>query len=210
MPAVITPPPRRRGRPIRAGNGTRLPAVRDTAERNALALTALDLVDILLAVLAGHHPAVRRYRDDCRGAAYLTLLRAAELWKDHGGTFRTYVRASIRPAILAEALRLHQLHTLCFTDASRDGLPPFDPASADRPEPFDPDAVRIAEGLALLEPYQQEVIALRLGLDGGPRRTREEVALALGWTLQRVRGVETWAVQRIAYRRGASWGRRRQ
>jgi RNA polymerase primary sigma factor len=58
-------------------------------------------------------------------------------------------------------------------------------------------SVELAEALLRLKPRMQRVLTLRFGLDGQPSRTLEEVGLELGVTRERVRQLETRALQEL-------------
>jgi RNA polymerase primary sigma factor len=58
-------------------------------------------------------------------------------------------------------------------------------------------SVELAEALLRLKPRMQRVLTLRFGLDGQPSRTLEEVGLDLGVTRERVRQLETRALQEL-------------
>jgi RNA polymerase sigma factor (sigma-70 family) len=166
------------------------PAVRDDAERNALAVQNLGLVIWCLKRLC-HRPAVRRYRDECRGAGYLALLRAAALWDADGGArFPRYAVRCVTGAILREAgACAGGPRAVCFDDRF------------DRPKPrkgfrLDPDD--LARALGRLKPRHGEVLILRFGLLGRPRRRLREIAAEWGVTRQGVHVVLRTALRRLA------------
>jgi RNA polymerase primary sigma factor len=58
-------------------------------------------------------------------------------------------------------------------------------------------SVELSEALLRLNPRMQRVLTLRFGLDGRPPRTLEEVGAELGVTRERVRQLETRALQEL-------------
>jgi RNA polymerase primary sigma factor len=58
-------------------------------------------------------------------------------------------------------------------------------------------SVELSEALLRLNPRMQRVLTLRFGLDGRPPRTLEEVGVELGVTRERVRQLETRALQEL-------------
>jgi DNA-directed RNA polymerase sigma subunit (sigma70/sigma32) len=51
--------------------------------------------------------------------------------------------------------------------------------------------------LALLSPREREPLKLRFGLEDGVQRSREEMALLYGWSLEKVQKTETMALRKM-------------
>lgn len=172
--------------------------VRPDAERNALALQWKGLVPFVLRRL-WHLARVRRHADECRSAAFLTLLRAAALWREGGGAkFSTYAVAAIRGRVLHEAFAGRRFPVL-FGDLARDEDNPFDPPA---PGPYEPppdvDHDRLIMALARVRPQYARVLVLRFGLDRRGERTLEEVGRELRVNRSRAMRIEARALDALA------------
>src|SRR4051794_17429346 len=87
----------------------RLTPVRCDEERNRLVEQWSGLVPFVLRRFRGDDR-LRRYGDECRSAAHLALLRAAELWREDGGAkFNSYAVQAIYRLVCRAAARQGRL-----------------------------------------------------------------------------------------------------
>ncbi len=115
------------------------PAARGVKERNRLVEQWAALVPWVLIRLR-HDPLVRRYRHDCESAAYLALLRAAELWREGGGAaFNTYAVVSIRRRVMQAAARQARLRARDVPFLPREANRAAAERHRARPRPAEPE-----------------------------------------------------------------------
>ncbi len=171
-------------------------------------------------------------REDLEAEGRLGLFEAALRFDlSHGAQFLTYAsfwsRRRMQTFVARHARVVRRPASRTGTARARDEVSldqPVGPGSLllwedvlvdhDAPRALDAmvgaeDAELIAEAALDLPPQWRTIIVRRYGLDGGPSMTLAAVGDTLGLSRERVRQIETKALERIRARLEAAWGRGR-
>ena len=177
------------------------PSVRSVEERNALVEQWAGLVNFVLRRLR-HYPYVLRYRDECRSAAHLALLRSAELWREEGGAkFHSYAVFAMLCKVRYEAARqarrrAREVSFSAVFQVEEDRIKELSRRSPRQPEGLE----KLPRLLACLTPRQRSVIEARYGLNGKDPCTVAEAAESLGVCTERARQLQQEALCRMIRR----------
>ncbi|HZT80909.1 MAG TPA: sigma-70 family RNA polymerase sigma factor [Gemmataceae bacterium] len=175
------------------------PSLRTVEERNALVEQWAGLVPFVLYRSLRGHQGVMLYRHECRSAAHLALLRAAELWREDEGTkFSTYAVVAIRHAVRREVARQARLRAREVPFLLEFDNGDVMERSCGQPRLTEPDGLDdLPRALAGLPPRQRAVIEMRYGLRGTDPLTLEQAGALLGCCRERVRSVESQALRQL-------------
>jgi RNA polymerase sigma factor (sigma-70 family) len=175
------------------------PAVRSIEDRNRLVEQWSGLVPFVMRRM-WHWPLVRRHEHECTSAAYLGLLKAAEIWRPGPAAFANFAIVVIRRRIMNELDTIKaKSRAITFSDIDLGPELEFDPPAApeaDEAEQRD-DAANVRAALKSLSPRDRAVISARYGLDDGEGKTLEEIGEAMGVTRERVRQREARGLRRL-------------
>ena len=174
--------------------------VRNVAERNTIVEANVALAHWWARRRTGE--ARKLSDDDAVQVAFLAILRAAELYQPHLGSFATYAgwwirrylgMAGHREPVVHPVDRLRgsvSIRELAHGDCEPEGREGDGPAALEVQEERD----RVHKALRRILPQWRQVIRLRFGIDGDGPLTLTETGKRLGLTRARIHQIEAKAL----------------